>query len=37
MLFALTHEWGASTDAIEELLAKAATQAADYLQRRAGQ
>lgn len=35
MLFALTHEDGASADAIEELLASSATQAEDYLQRRA--
>jgi hypothetical protein len=35
MLFALTHESGASADAIEALLATAATQAEDYLRRRA--
>jgi len=36
MLFALTREGGASADAIDEFLATAATQAEDYLQRRAG-
>jgi hypothetical protein len=35
MLFALTHEGNASADAIEALLASSATQAEDYLQRRA--
>lgn len=35
MLFALTHEGGASADAIEALLGSAAAQAEDYLQRRA--
>jgi hypothetical protein len=37
MLFALTHEGGASAAAIEALLTEAATQAEDYFRQRAGQ
>jgi hypothetical protein len=35
MLFALTREGGASADGVEALLASSATQAEDYIQRRA--